>query len=147
MRVCTEEELEIQIARGPEATFVGIPSPAEMYAEYLEEQKESFAELLLSGDPLTELARKEIAHLLCPELYLPTSKDKPGRPTGTKTFSRDMRITLEYERRYSRGCSDSILDELREEYGFKEVSSIKKALSRIKKHREDRKKQTIILPG
>lgn len=122
----------------------------DLYKDYLERQRDSLVSLLVSGRPLSDLDRCKIADLLKPERYLDEDEDEtesrgPGRPKsqGYKpTCRRNIRIALEYQQLYSKGCSEAIYLELSEKYGLKDPSnsSVKKAIKAGKKAIEDIRK-------
>lgn len=139
IRIPTCEELIKQIASGPEPReLVGVGSWKDEYRDYLESQKEILVYLLLTGERLSELDRTEIADLLCPELYRQSKKArKPGRPKGTETtLGKDFKIALEYDQLNKKGESESVIVELQKKYGFKDRSSILKAIKRTKRYRQ-----------
>lgn len=137
IKVPTYKELERQWACDPGDETV--PPDAVDYRKYLEDQKELLAQMLLSGSPLSELDRTEIAHLLCPELYLSNAAQRPpGRPMGIKTATRrrNIRIALDYDELNTKGGSESAFLTLSEKYGL-EKSGIVRIIGKVKRDRKN----------
>lgn len=92
--------------------------------------KFSYFQKLMSEAPLSLEERKQIAEFFCPEFVQKSKeKGKVGRPRGSDTtYLRNFEIAKRYMELYVPGGSESAYEQLKTEMGFKDISSVKKAI-------------------